>query len=153
VLCYQNAEAGSTDSHDCDDALRSERLTQHDRASTLVNRGIIYNTARKLDLALADFDAALAINPDLAEAFLNRGNSRFLQGDSEQALADYTRAIDLKIDRLAAAHYDRALAYGSLGRLMQAKADLQAALASEPDFAPAKTELANVDRLLGAGDG
>ena len=148
VLCYRNAEAGSSDSHDCDDALKDEIMTQHDRASTLVNRGIIENTARRFDAAIADFNAALAITPALAEAFLNRGNSRFLQGQMNEALADYTRAIDLKIDRMSAAYYNRALVYGAMGRLKEAQADLQMAIAIDPGFKEAQSELAVVNQLM-----
>jgi len=148
VKCFQRAEAGSSLTQDCDSALKDEGLTERDRASTLVNRGIIYNNGGKVEKALADFNAALAIDANIAEAYLNRGNSRFYQKRFEDAVADYTRAIDLKIDRLGAAYYDRSLAYGVLGRLDEAKADLEASLEADPDFAPAKSQLAALNKVL-----
>ncbi|MFZ1990547.1 MAG: tetratricopeptide repeat protein [Alphaproteobacteria bacterium] len=148
VECFEKAEAGSSDTKACDDALENSDLLGRDRASTLVNRGIIYNNARKMNLALADFAAALAMNPNIAEAYLNRGNSKFLQGKLDEAIADYTHALDLKIDRAGAAYYDRALAYVAQKRLKEAKADLEAALAEEEDFKEAKDELAAVNAAL-----
>jgi len=148
VECFEKADAGSSDTKACDDALKNSDLLDRDRSSTLVNRGIIYNNARKMNLALADFAAALAMNPNIAEAYLNRGNSKFLQGKLDEAIADYTHALDLKIDRASAAYYDRALAYVAQNRLKEAKADLEAALAEEADFKDAKDELAVVNATL-----
>jgi tetratricopeptide (TPR) repeat protein len=148
VKCYERAEAGSTQTDVCDAALKNPDLLERDRASTLVNRGIIYNNAGKIAQALADFEAALAIDTNIPEAYLNRGNSRFFQNRLNDAIADYTRAIDLKIARLAAAYYNRGLAYADMGRLTEAKADFEAAAAADPDFKDAKDQLAVVNRLL-----
>jgi len=148
VECFEKADAGSSDPKACDDALHDPDLLGRDRAATFVNRGIIYNTARKLDLALADFASALAIDPNIAEAYLNRGNSKFFQGKLNEAIADFTRALELKLDRKSAAYYNRALAYVALGRLKEAKSDLESALDADPDFKEAKDELALVNKAL-----
>jgi tetratricopeptide (TPR) repeat protein len=147
VQCYKRAQAGGTKTDVCDDALK-EDLLDRDRASTLVNRGIIYNNVRKVDLALADFAAALAIDPNIAEAYLSRGNSRFYQKRFKDAVADYTRAIDLNIDRLAAAYYNRALAYANLEEYGKTRADLVAATKADPSFKLAQQQLAALDRFL-----
>jgi tetratricopeptide (TPR) repeat protein len=152
VTCFEQADAGSTDPRTCNKALQDPDMIDRDRASTYVNRGIIYNNARKMNLALADFAAALAIDSNIAEAYLNRGNSKFFQGKLDDAIADYTHALDLKIDRVSAAHYDRALAYVALGRLTDAKADLEAALAADPDFKQAKDQLAAVNKALASAE-
>lgn len=148
VECFQKAEAGSTDPRVCNEALKDPGLLERDRASTLVNRGVIFNNARKVESALADFAAALAIDPDIPEAYLNRGNSKFFQGKPDEAIADFTRAIDLKIDRIAAAYYNRALAYAAQGRFEEAKADIQAALAADPSLKQANDQLAAINRIL-----
>ncbi len=148
VECFQKAEIGSTDTRACDEALKDPDLLDRDRASTLVNRGIIYNNAHKVESALADFAAALAIDPNIAEAYLNRGNSKFFQGKLDAAIADFTRAIDLKIDRIAAAYYNRALAYAAEGRFEEAQADLELALAADPSLKQAKDQLAAINRIL-----
>jgi len=148
VECFEKADAGSSDTRACDSALKDPDLFERDRASTFVNRGIIYNNARKMTLALTDFAAALAIDPNIAAAYLNRGNSKFLQGKLDEAIADYTHALDLKIDRASAAYYNRALAHVAQHRLQDAKADLEAALAVDEDFKEAKDELAAVNAAL-----
>jgi tetratricopeptide (TPR) repeat protein len=148
VKCYERAEMGSTYIRECDEALEDSELISRDRASTLVNRGIVYNNAGKYEEALADFEMALAIDSEIPEAYLNRGNSRFFQQRINDAVADYTRAIDLDIDRMGAALYNRSIAYGRLGDLRAARADLQAAVAAEPDFEEAQAQLAILDRLL-----
>jgi tetratricopeptide (TPR) repeat protein len=145
------ADAGSTNTEACNHALKDPEITDRDRASTFVNRGIIYNNARKMQLALADFAAALAIDPNVGEAYLNRGNSKFLQQKFDDAIADYTRAIELKIDRMSAAYYDRSLAYVNEGRFTEAKADLEAALAVDPDFKEAKDQLAALNQAMTGG--
>lgn len=52
--------------------------------------------------------------PDDAEAYTNRGKAKFYEGDHDGAIADYSRAIELKPD-LASAYYNRGLAKFALG--------------------------------------
>ncbi len=149
--CYEAAmSASGTGAALCERALTNDQLTDRDRAATLVNRGIIYNTARQLDLAVADFDAALKINPNLGEAYLNRGNAYFWQHKYPEATADYGKAIDLKIGSRDYAHYNKALAEMNTGKFEDAKADLKAALAITPGFKAASDRMAEVDKVLAA---
>ena len=53
-----------------------------------------------LDLALADFDRALAIDPASAGAYADRGRAYELKGDRAQAIADYRKALSLKSRQL-----------------------------------------------------
>ena len=141
--CYENAQLG-TDSYgleSCDRALKQEQLSARDRAATLVNRGIILNRARKLDAALADFGAALRLNPDLGEAYLNRGNTHFFRREFESALGDYSRAIELETSDLHVAYYNRALVHEVMKDYSAARADLAEALRIAPDFTPAQERL------------
>src|SRR6476661_879989 len=46
--------------------------------------------------AIADFDAALRINPTHVRAYLNRGNANFAQGDYDRAIADFGNALRLE---------------------------------------------------------
>src|SRR5690242_14653019 len=74
--CYEAALArdGRDQAIDgCSRSLDQEALMPHDRAATLVNRGILY-MARHSDVAAdADFDAALAMDARLSDAWLNKG--------------------------------------------------------------------------------
>ena len=48
-----------------------------------------------LDRALADFAAAICLNPKFHLTYNNRGYAYLLRGQYEQALADFQRAIEL----------------------------------------------------------
>ena len=53
-----------------------------------------------LDLALVDFNRALAIDPATAGAYADRGRAYELKGDRDQAIADYRKALSLKSRQL-----------------------------------------------------
>jgi tetratricopeptide (TPR) repeat protein len=150
--CYEAAMSGGGNGASlCQRALSNDEMTARDKAATYVNRGIIYNTSRQLDLSLADFNAALAIDPKLGEAYLNRGNTHFFRRQFDEALADYSKAIELKISNIDYAYYNRALVYEALSRLPEAKANLAAALAITPEFKAASDRLAIVDQAVAEG--
>jgi tetratricopeptide (TPR) repeat protein len=48
-----------------------------------------------LDRAIEDYDAALTMEPSLAEALVNRGNARARKGDLRRAIADFNAALRL----------------------------------------------------------
>jgi len=150
--CFENAQTGTKDAglEACTKALAQEQLSARDRSATLVNRGIIYNRTRQLDLALADFDQALQLNPELGEAYLNRGNTHFFRREFEAAAADYSRAIDLKCTDLHVAYYNRALVAEVTGRFDDATSDLKSALAIKPDFKDATVQMAEVEKRRAA---
>jgi tetratricopeptide (TPR) repeat protein len=60
----------------CNRALAERALSSSDRAATLVNRGILHMYAKELDLALATYEEALKVNPGLAEAYVNKGQTQ-----------------------------------------------------------------------------
>lgn len=76
-LCYQAAERDGAASASglayCDDALEKETLGKDDRVATLVNRGILKLRRGDIEPAIADFDAAIARDPEEADAYLNKG--------------------------------------------------------------------------------
>jgi tetratricopeptide (TPR) repeat protein len=150
--CFEKAQTGAKDTglEDCGKALAQDQLSGRDRAATLVNRGIIYNRTRQLDLALADFDAALQLNQELGEAHLNRGNTHFFRREFEAAAADYTKAIELKCSDIQVAYYNRALVALVTGRFDDATGDLNSALAVKPDFKDATQQLLEVEKRRAA---
>ena len=50
------------------------------------------------DQAIADFSRAIALNPDNAEYWHDRGAAHFRKGDYDRAIADYARACQLAPD-------------------------------------------------------
>lgn len=149
--CYAAAlQANGKGIDICDQALTTAQLSDRDRTATLVNRGVIYNSRHQFKQAIADFDSAILINSDFAEAYLNRGNSFFFQHKFDKALADYSQAIDLKVAELDYAYYDRSLIYQRQKQYEQAQSDLKAALAVHPGWKPASDQLVQINKLIAA---
>lgn len=77
-----------------------------------------------------------AISPDTIEAlttdYFDRGNAYLEQGQYDQAIADFTKAIAL-LPPDAAVYHNRGLAYSNKGLYDQAIADLTQAIALKPD--------------------
>jgi len=61
-------------------------------------RGVIWGAKGEYDKALADFDAALRLDPRLATAHVNRGVTWTLKGAYDKALADFNEAIQIDPD-------------------------------------------------------
>ena len=76
--------------------------------------------------AIDDFDEAIRINSDYAEAYYHRGRTKHYLAQYELAIVDYDEAIRINSD-YAEAYYHRAEANSSFGHLIEAKADLQTA--------------------------
>jgi tetratricopeptide (TPR) repeat protein len=73
--------------------------------------------------ALADYDRVIALNPNFAEAYNNRGILKYERfNDPQGALADYNKSISLKPNYVLA-HYNRALLKDDLNDHQGALAD------------------------------
>ena len=141
--CYENANnALSDDAAPCDRAVRDASTTRSDLKKTLVNRGIIHNRNGDFEAAFEDFNAALAIDPDLAEAYLNRGNSYFQRARHDEALADYEQALALNVAKPWAAWYNIGLVHDAKKEPDKARAAYEKALDLNPDFTLAQRKLA-----------
>jgi protein O-mannosyl-transferase len=93
-----------------------------------LNRANNWRTKKEFAKALADYDKAISIKPEAA-ALNSRGKTHFDMGNATQALQDYTAATQKKeSDKLAEVWANRASAYGSMGQLEAAMADLNKAL-------------------------
>ena len=140
--CYQNAnDPLASDTLPCDRALRDPNTTRNDRLNTLVNRGIILNRNGSVQSALDDFNAALAIDDRAAEAYLNRGNSWFLAGRLDEALADYQSSLNYDVKEPWAAWYNIGLVYDARKNEVEARKAYEMALKLKPDFSLAMQKL------------
>jgi Tfp pilus assembly protein PilF len=119
----------------CTRALEDDNLSRRDRAATLVNRGIIHMQARSLERATADYRAAIALEPDLAEAHVNLGIAFLHRGGQDQAAVEMlTKALEMKPARPEVALYTRAVAHEMLGNVREAFDDYTAAAAIAPQW-------------------
>jgi tetratricopeptide (TPR) repeat protein len=142
--CYLGAKNGFA-SDDliklCSSSLEEENLSPKDRAATYDNRGILENSLGRLDRALASFNAAIAIDASLGDAYVNRGTVLIRQKKYEDALAEIDKGIGLGMAFLHIGYYNRAVAEELLGRYRDAYYDYMHTLEIEPNFAAARERL------------
>jgi len=119
----------------CTRALTEEALSRRDRAATLVNRGIIHMHARDMEKAIADYEAAIRMDRNLAEAHVNHGIALLHKGGADRdAVAALTRGLEMNPSRPEVAFYTRAVAHELIGNVREAYEDYQAASAAKPEW-------------------
>lgn len=95
-------------------------------------RGIQQTLARRYKAALADFNQAIELQPNLAEAYLRRAQVRYLLEDDAGVLADCQRLLQVS-QNLPQTYYYLGLARYRLGYTESAIAAFTEAIAHEPD--------------------
>jgi lipoprotein NlpI len=78
----------------------------------------------RIQESIADFDQAIALDPNYPKPYHLRGLARLEAGDHDGALEDFGNAIDLDPD-YGPAYYSRAMLQTQLGREDLATEDLQ----------------------------
>ena len=98
--------------------------------------GVIAAQMQNPRKAVELIDQAIALNPNSAAAYNNRGSALKELGRFEEALADYDRAIAIEA-AYAEAHFNRGVVLYELKQLAAALASYAQAIAVKPDFAGA----------------
>jgi tetratricopeptide (TPR) repeat protein len=101
-------------------------------ASDRIEQGRTYFDAGDMDQAVAEFQAAVALEPDNASAHMHLGAAYGEQARYDQAGAELLKALELKPD-YAKAHTNLCMVYWSQNMLDQALAECQAALKLDDD--------------------
>lgn len=145
-LCYKAAL--SQDDRDssldaCTRSINEEAMDDSDRAATYVNRGILKMIRGKDSDADADFDAALALQHDLPDAWLNKGFLRIREGNGREALPLLQEGIKRNPERVALAIFARGVAYEQMGEFDSAYRDLRRAHELEPRWSMPSEYLAH----------
>lgn len=107
--------------------LAGGRLSPRLRAQTLVARGVALDNLGRLDEARADFDAALALDPESLPVLSAAAVNAQARGDAEQAVALASRVLAQQ-PRDGQTLHTRGLAHYFAGRFDAARADFEAAL-------------------------
>ena len=90
--------------------------------------------ARVHDLAIADFTAAIRLDPNSPSALWERGRAYLGNGSFDRAIADFNEVIRLDPND-AGAYNSRGNAYNSKGDIDRAIADFTAAIRLDPNLA------------------
>ena len=143
--CSDAATGGRSDSRAvlaCTVALELETLTFRDRARTLVNRGVLQMRQGQYVAARADFDQASRLDPQMGEAYVNRGATFVGEERWREGVSEIDKGLSMGVKDPERAWYNRALAHEGLGDLNAAYRDYSRAAELKPDWAAPKTELA-----------
>lgn len=132
----------------CTELIGNTQLPPSVRAEALVHRGIVLLDDGRSNLAMADFEAAIVLNPSDPVAHAYRGEVLKARGQLAEALAAYDMAIDLdgnSADLLA----NRGDLHRQLGAREKAREDFEAALKIEQDHDTAIAGLKALTRAAG----
>jgi lipoprotein NlpI len=115
----------------CTRAIESGKLTPAERALAHLSRGIEWAAKNDQDRAISDYDAALGLDPKLADALHNRGIAWAHKGNPDRAIADFDAALRLQPKDTSILHA-RAVEWTVKGDYKRALADYDAALRLDP---------------------
>jgi len=142
--CYEASEERNPSQVNidaCNRAFTEQALDRHDEVATHVNRGILYYLAGNMAAASYDYDQALALDPNQAEAWLNKAMVALRTGDRRAAASMFDKALELRTARPALAYYGKAIVNEDAGNLREAYEDLLKARALEPRWSAPADEL------------
>jgi tetratricopeptide (TPR) repeat protein len=142
--CFEASRSQRADAdavHVCDVALDGSVMKPADRGGALVNRGVIRMRRGELTAAQSDFDAAIPLIPDSAEARFNRGAVFVGEHHYKEAIADLDKAIELGLRENAKVYYYRGIAHDYLDDEAAAYQDYRQAEALAPEWDLPKHEL------------
>jgi tetratricopeptide (TPR) repeat protein len=122
------------------------------RALPLTNRANAYAQKGMHEKAIADYTAALRIDPNNASAFRNRGLVYLKQKNYALALADLDRAIDLESAALRKPYGYRARTYVALGQYEKAIEDFTMAIRNDASNMDLRSERARAKQAARGKD-
>lgn len=147
--CYQRTKTSMTGQSVniklCKQALYEGGLTKSDKAATHVNLGILLMRAKRNAEARKHYEKAIAMTPDLPEAYINNSAALIYMGEYHAAVTAIDKAIDLGTTKMPEALFNRAMAYDHLKNYNRAYADLKKALELRPSWAPALSAIDNYE--------
>lgn len=124
----------------CDTALADPAMTH--RAALLMDRGVVKVRLNDNAGALADYNAAIALDANLGDAYVSRAGVEIALKRYDDARSDVAQAMALSASNMHAAFYDRAVIEEEHGDVRAAYRDYKQALAIKPDYWAAQRELA-----------
>ena len=111
------------------------------------NLGVLYLGMNNLAAAKAEFDKAIALNPNEVNSYLARGTIEFQSGNINDAFVDFSQAVSRAPSPLS--FYWLGRAEEAKGDFVRAKVAYQAALRMAPGMTEARTRLNSLQTLTG----
>jgi len=108
-----------------------------------INLGNIYARNKNFDLAISFYNRSIALDPEYAESYRQRGITYGNKGQLDQALDDINKALDLFPD-FSEAYHDRASIYNTRGDVDNAISDYNQAIIIDPNYEEAYFERGKV---------
>lgn len=108
-------------------------MTEPGNAKVHKNRGVALMKLGKVDLAIQDFERALALNPDLPGLYSNLGAAWYYKQAYEKAVINYGYEIEREPESYVS-YFNRALCRVLLNQPKLAMADIARCLELKPDF-------------------
>ncbi|MGH6878860.1 MAG: tetratricopeptide repeat protein [Rhizomicrobium sp.] len=126
----------------CTALIEAAQGSPQDRAKAYKSRASAYFAIGDDDRAMADDDAAIRIDPNMASAYNGRGDIYMDRDDPDRAIAAYSQALQ-RDPKYVAAYTDRSYAYDQAGDFDRALADANEAIRLNPKSAEAYTMRGN----------
>ena len=130
VIAFMNEK------YEYSEQLFTQSLALNANEYTLNDRGSCYRKLGKLDLAISDYLAAIALNTNLAFIYSNLASVYAKQGETDKALSHYDLAIS-KDTNYALAYNNKASVLMDLKEFEKAKIEIDRALVANAIYAPA----------------
>jgi predicted O-linked N-acetylglucosamine transferase (SPINDLY family) len=111
------------------------------------NKGVALYELKRYQEAITDYDKALTLKPDYAEAYSNKGATLNELKRYEEAIAHYDKALSLKPD-YAEAYSNKGATLNELKRYDEAIAHYDKAISLKPDYHKAWSNKGNTLREL-----
>ncbi|MEG4204903.1 TerD family protein [Microcoleus sp. Pol7_A1] len=125
-----------------------QRVAIAQKAATFSNQGSLKVQKGDVPGAIANFTQALALNPNIPQAYLGLGIATSKQGNKQQAIYNYDRALQFN-PNLAEAYFGRGQAYYELGNKQKAIGDYEQAIRVNPNYGLAYLERGAIRCMLG----
>src|SRR5580692_44210 len=106
----------------CNEVL-ADKIPAKDRIAALVSRGTIEAASGDINASLTDYDAALAMNPNMADVYIDRGAALMRAQRYEEARSNLDQAISLGTASSYLAYFDRGMAQEKSGNVVGAYHD------------------------------
>jgi tetratricopeptide (TPR) repeat protein len=103
------------------------------RAIEAYRQGVVHLELGKFEAAISDFDRAISLDNQFAQAYWGRGDALMSLGEYETAVTDFSTIIEMHPKTFPSIYVYRAAAYTQLGNYPAAIADYQTLLTLDPD--------------------